>query len=158
MKIGEYIELIRSLEHDRLMLVKERGSILATRFEDVVKIGTNASTEQMLSAHDEFLSSSVDQITKLNKKIDDLTEQIVEGRSRINKQNNELGISEKLTQVKHLRMELSTLDKIVNGDRYDRLNTEMIRMADIRGRLVALERAKRSIENEIRVSNYSNDI
>jgi hypothetical protein len=157
-KIGEYIEDVRAMEHERLMLVKERGSILSQRFEDVIKIGSNATTIETLEAHNTFLTSSTDRIKDLNSKIDALLEMVVQGRARINRRNTELGMSEKLTRVKHIRMELSVLDKIINGDRYDRTDPEIVRLAGLRERIKSLEKAKRALETEIKGSNYSNEI
>jgi prefoldin subunit 5 len=158
MKIGEYIELIRALEHDRLMLIKERTSIISQRFEDVVKIGSNATTAETLTAHVTFITESTSKIKELNQQIDQIMEKVIVGRTRINKRNTELGISEKLTRVKHIRIELSTLDKMVNNDRYDRNDQEIIRVAELRNRIKMFENAKRVLENEIKGSNYANDI
>jgi hypothetical protein len=158
MKIGEFIEEIRALEHDRQMLIKERDSILSQRFEDAVKIGSNATPSETLRAHDEFLTLATSQIRELNVQIDDIMEKVVVGRGRINRRNTELGVSEKLTRVKHLRMELSVLDKLINRDRYDRIDPEILRIAGMRDRLATLEKVKRVLENEIKGSNYSNEI
>lgn len=158
MKIGEFIEETRALEHDRLMLVKERGAILSQHFEDVVKLGSNATTIETLKAHDGFIMFATSRVTELNTQIDDLVEKVIAGRALINKRNTELGVSEKLTRVKHLRMELSVIDKLVNGDRYDRTEPEIVRISGMRDRLKTLERAKRVLENEIKGSNYANDI
>jgi hypothetical protein len=158
MKIGEFIEEIRTLEHERQMLIKERGSILSQRFEDAVKIGSNATPSETHQAHEEFLKLTTNRIKELNSQIDDIVEKVVTGRVRINRRNTELGVSEKLTRVKHLRMELSVLDKLINGDRYDRIDHEIVRIAGMRDRLKTLEKAKRALENEIKGSNYSNDM
>jgi hypothetical protein len=157
MKIGELIEQIREKEYNKAQIVKERAAVITARFEDI-RIGANATTAEIQAIHDDFNRNKTTEVARLNAEIDVLIGDIIDGRNQINRRNVELGVSRKLTAIKHLRMELSDLDKHINHDRYDRLDADVVQATGIRDRVRQLEKEKRALESEIRVSNYSNDI
>src|SRR3989344_9261726 len=117
MKISEKLAITRRQEGELTRLYDLRESIAKQSFRESTIRVEKETIKDIEKRQKEFLESKKSKVADIDKRIRQLTMDIVEGKNKINKKNVEIGIDRKLAEIKYLRIELSKLMKLAKVSR-----------------------------------------
>ena len=159
MKISEKLSIIRRREGELTRLYELRESIAKQSFKEST-IRTEKETAKELEARQkDFLANKKSKIADIEKRIWQLTQEIVEGKNQINRKNVETGIDKKLAEIKYLRIGLSKLMGLIKGSRYfTSFDSDVFEELGLAVKIKDLEEQKQKLDNEIQKSNWSIEI
>ena len=159
MKISEKLAIIRRKEGELTRLYELRESIAKQSFKESA-IRTEKETAKEIEARQKgFLANKKLKIADIDKRIGQLTQEIVEGKNQINRKNVETGIDKKLAEIKYLRIELSKLMGLIKGSRYfTSFDSDVFEELGLAVKIKDLEEQKQKLDNEIQKSNWSIEI
>ena len=156
MKISEKLSIIRRREGELTRLYELRESIAKQSFKEST-IRTEKETAKEIEARQKyFLANKKSKIADIEKRIGQLTREIIDGKNEINKKNVEVGIDKKLAEIKYLRIELSKLMGLIKGSRYfTSFDSDVFEELGLAVKIKELEEQKQNAEKAVLEANKS---
>ena len=159
MKISEKLAVIRRKEGELMRLYELRESIAKQSFKESIIRTEKETTKEIEARQKEFITNKKSKIIDIEKKIGQLTREIINGKNEINKKNVEIGIDKKLAEIKYLRIELSKLMNLIKRGRiFDSFDSDVFEELGLAVKIKELEEQKQKLDNEIQKSNWSIEI
>ncbi|MBI1935464.1 hypothetical protein HYS31_03405 [Candidatus Woesearchaeota archaeon] len=156
MKISEKLAITRRLEGELTRLYDLRESIAKQSFKESAIRTEKDTAKEIEKRQKEFLESKKSKVEDIDKRIKQLTKDIVEGKNQLNKKNVEIGIDRKLVEIKYLRIELSKLMRLAKVSSYsDSLDSDVFEELGISAKIKEFEEKKQKIDSEIQKANWS---
>ena len=159
MKVSEKLAIIRRQEGELTRLYELRESIAKQSFKETAIRTEKETSKEIEKRQKEFLDNKKAKVAECDKKIRQLTKDIVEAKNMINRKNVEIGIDKKLAEIKYLRIELSKLMNLIKRSRiFDSLDADVFEELGLAIKIKELEEQKQKLDNEIQKSNWSIEI
>ena len=159
MKISEKLAITRRQEGELTRLYDLRESIAKQSFRESTIRVEKETIKDIEKRQKEFLESKKSKVADIDKRIRQLTMDIVEGKNKINKKNVEIGIDRKLAEIKYLRIELSKLMRLAKVSSYsDSFDADVFEQLGLSVKIKELEEQKQKLDNEIQKTNWSVEI
>ena len=153
MRLSEALYERKKLETRILRLMDYRRAIFK---KELPIIKDEALTDRDKRNHS-FLNLNKKEIDNINIEIDDLKAKFADLAHKITEKNSEISIDKKLMNMKFIRLELASLNKI-REERYDGLDLDKLKETGIEKRLENIEEEKRKLDSQILHLNYTNEI
>ncbi len=155
MKISEKLAIIKGQEGELMRLYELRDSIAKQSFKEVAIRTEKETAKEIEKRQKEFINNKKAKVTEIDKKITQLTKEIIEGKNSVNRKNVEIGIDKKLAEIKYLRIELSKLMNLIKRGRiFDSLDAEVFEELGLAAKIKELEEQKQKLDNEIQKTNW----
>src|SRR3990167_208509 len=103
MKISEKLAITRRQEGELTRLYDLRESIAKQSFKESTIRTEKETSKEIEKKQKEFMENKKAKVIECDRKIEQLTKGIVEGKNQLNKKNVEIGIDKKLAEIKYLR-------------------------------------------------------
>ena len=159
MKISEKLAITRRQEGELTRLYDLRESIAKQSFKESTIRVEKETIKDIEKRQKEFLENKKSKVEEIDKRIRQLTKDIVEGKNQLNKKNVEIGIDRKLAEIKYLRIELSKLMKLAKVSSYsDSFDADVFEQLGLSVKIKELEEQKQKLDNEIQKTNWSVEI
>ena len=159
MKISEKLAITRRQEGELTRLYDLRESIAKQSFRESTIRVEKETIKDIEKRQKEFLESKKSKVADIEKRIRQLTMDIVEGKNKINKKNVEIGIDRKLAEIKYLRIELSKLMRLAKVSSYsDSFDADVFEQLGLSVKIKELEEQKQKLDNEIQKTNWSVEV
>jgi len=159
MKISEKLAITRRQEGELTRLYDLRESIAKQSFRESTIRVEKETIKDIEKRQKEFLESKKSKVADIDKRIRQLTMDIVEGKNKINKKNVEIGIDRKLAEIKYLRIELSKLMRLAKVSSYsDSFDADVFEQLGLSVKIKELEEQKQKLDNEIQKTNWSVEV
>lgn len=156
MKISEKLAMTRRQEGELTRLYELRESIAKQSFRESTIRTEKETRKDIEKRQKEFLENKKSKIGEIDKRIRQLTKDIVEGKNQLNKKNVEIGIDKKLAEIKYLRIELSKLMRLAKVSSYsDSFDADVFEQLGLSVKIKELEEQKQKLDNEIQRTNWS---
>jgi hypothetical protein len=155
MKLAEALYERKKIETRILRLMEYRKEIFRKSFPEI--------KDEDIKSRDRrykiFLKSIGKQIHKINEDIDLNIKEYLDLAHKINIQNLELELDKKLLEMKFIRLELSSLDRLRKSGYVEEISDlERIDMLKIDQRLELIEEKKRRLDNTLQQLNHTNEV
>ena len=142
-----------------MLLYDLRESIAKQSFRESTIRTEKETSKEIEKKQKEFMENKKAKVIECDKKITQLTKEIVEGKNRLNKKNVEIGIDRKLAEIKYLRIELSKLMKLAKASSYsESFDADVFEQLGLSVKIKELEEQKQKLDNEIQKTNWSVEI
>lgn len=151
MKISEKLSEIKRKEGELSRLVEARKNIFKKEFSGF----REANKEDFKKEKDFFINNKKDEFEKLTEKINELTNNIISDKNKINNLNIKAGIDKKILEIKYIRIELSRIMKLLSEYSYDPEVGSFLKIEDY---IKKLENDKSRIDAEIQHFNWSTEL
>ena len=159
MKISEKLAITRRQEGELIRLYELRESIAKQSFRESTIRTEKDTSKEIEKRQKEFLENKKSKVEEIDKRVRQLTMDIVESKNKINKKNVEIGIDRKLAEIKYLRIELSKLMKLAKVSSYsDSFDADVFEQLGLSVKIKELEEQKQKLDNEIQKTNWSVEI
>ena len=159
MKISEKLAITRRQEGELIRLYELRESIAKQSFRESTIRVEKETIKDIEKRQKEFLENKKSKVEEIDKRIRQLTMDIVEGKNKINKKNVEIGIDRKLAEIKYLRIELSKLMRLAKVSSYsDSFDADVFEQLGLSVKIKELEEQKQKLDNEIQKTNWSVEV
>ena len=159
MKISEKLAITRRQEGELIRLYELRESIAKQSFRESTIRVEKETIKDIEKRQKEFLENKKSKVEEIDKRVRQLTMDIVESKNKINKKNVEIGIDRKLAEIKYLRIELSKLMKLAKVSSYsDSFDADVFEQLGLSVKIKELEEQKQKLDNEIQKTNWSVEI
>lgn len=159
MKLSEQLSKNRQTEGELLRLYSIRKSLVEKSIPARLVNPEKYSEEMIIINEQKFLQEKKSKLSEIDTKTDRLKEYLIEVKNLINKINIELGIDQKLIEMKYLRIELANLMKLIKEDTYSsRIDIDIYEELGISQRIKELEARKAKLESHIQHTNWTNDL
>ncbi|GEM_PF-3577290 len=156
MKISEKLAITRRQEGELTRLYDLRESIAKQSFKESTIRTEKDTAKEIEKRQKEFLESKKSKVAEIDKRIRQLTKDIVEGKNQLNKKNVEIGIDRKLAEIKYLRIELSKLMRLAKAGSYsDSFDADVFEQLGLSVKIKELEEQKQKLDSEIQKTNWS---
>ena len=156
MKISEKLAITRRQEGELIRLYELRESIAKQSFRESTIRVEKETIKDIEKRQKEFLENKKSKVEEIDKRVRQLTMDIVESKNKINKKNVEIGIDRKLAEIKYLRIELSKLMKLAKVSSYsDSFDADVFEQLGLSVKIKELEEQKQKLDNEIQKTNWS---
>ena len=156
MKISEKLSITRRQEGELTRLYDLRESIAKQSFRESVIRAEKETAKEIEKRQKEFLENKKSKVAEIDKRIRQLTKDIVEGKNQLNKKNVEIGIDKKLAEIKYLRIELSKLMRLAKVSSYsDSFDADVFEQLGLSVKIKELEEQKQKLDSEIQKTNWS---
>jgi hypothetical protein len=158
MKLTEVLGELKKFDGELNKLYGKRQKILT------MKRITHTDKMTLQEIKDEEAKMSTERKEKfilVEKEIERMKERIIENKLLLMKKNQELGLNEKIINVKMIRIELSKLMELVTNKSYifsDELVDSIVDELNLNERITELEDEKRKLDAEIQAINWSNSV
>ena len=159
MKISEKLAITRRQEGELNRLYDLRESIAKQSFRESTIRTEKETSKEVEKKQKEFLENKKSKVAEIDKRIRQLTKDIVEGKNQVNRKNVEIGIDKKLAEIKYLRIELSKLMKLAKVSSYsESFDADVFEQRGLSVKIKELEEQKQKLDNEIQKTNWSVEI
>jgi|SRR3989338_2765884 len=159
MKISEKLAIIRRQEGELMRLYELREGIAKQSFKESAIRTEKETSKEIEKKQKEFLENKKAKVIECDKKITQLTKDVIEGKNHVNRKNVEIGIDKKLAEIKYLRIELSKLMNLIKRGRiFDSFDADVFEELDLSAKIKELEEQKQKLDNEIQKTNWSTDL
>lgn len=156
MKISEKLAIIRRQEGELMRLYELRESIAKQSFKESTIRTEKETSKEIEKKQKEFMDNKKAKVMECDKKIAQLTKEIVGGKNQVNKKNVEVGTDKKLAEIKYMRIELSKLMKLIKSGRiFDSFDADVFEELGLSAKIKEIEEQKQKLDNEIQKSNWS---
>ena len=156
MKISEKLAIIRRQEGELTRLYELRDSIAKQSFKETAIRTEKETTKEVEKRQKEFLENKKSKVAECDKRIRQLTTDIVEAKNLVNRKNVETGIDKKLAEIKYLRIELSKLMRLAKVSSYsDSFDADVFEQLGLSVKIKELEEQKQKLDSEIQKTNWS---
>ena len=156
MKISEKLAITRRQEGELIRLYELRESIAKQSFRESTIRVEKETIKDIEKRQKEFLENKKSKVEEIDKRVRQLTMDIVESKNKINKKNVEIGIDRKLAEIKYLRIELSKLMKLAKVSSYsDSFDADVFEQLGLSVKIKELEEQKQKLDSEIQKTNWS---
>jgi hypothetical protein len=158
MKLTEVLGELKKFDGELNKLYGKRQKILTAK-----KI-THTDKMTLQEIKDEESKMSTERKEKfilVEKEIERMKERIIENKLLLMQKNQELGLNEKIINLKMIRIELSKLMELVTNKSYifsDELADSIVEELGLNERITELEDEKRKLDAEIQAINWSNSV
>ena len=159
MKISEKLAIIRMQEGELMRLYDLRESIAKQSFKESTIRTEKETSKEIEKKQKDFLENKKAKVTECDKKITQLTKEIVEGKNQVNKKNVEVGTDKKLAEIKYMRIELSRLMKLIKSGRiFESFDADVFEELGLATKIKEIEEQKQKLDNEIQKTNWSTEL
>lgn len=159
MKISEKLAIIKRQEGELMRLYELRDSVAKQSFKESTIRTEKETSKEIEKKQKEFLKNKKSKVAEIDKKIRQLTKEVIEGKNAVNKRNVEIGIDKKLAEMKYLRIELSKLMNLIKRGRiFDSFDADVFEELGLGVKIKELEEQKQKLDNEIQKTNWSTDL
>lgn len=158
MKISEKLSEIKQKECEIMRLFGQKDNVCNASLDTSLFNKEKTSNKELEKRYRNFEADKVDKIKKIDKKIDQLRNEIIEGKSALNKINVEKGIDKLLLQIKYDRIELSKLMRLAIPSSYRSVDIDSVDKLGINKRLKEVEARKNALDAEVQHLNWTHDV
>ncbi len=159
MKISEKLAITRRQEGELMRLYDLRDSIAKQNFKESTIRTEKETSKEIEKKQKEFMDNKKAKVIECDKKIMQLTKEIVDGKNQVNRKNVEIGIDKKLAEIKYLRIDLSKLMNLIERGRiFDSFDADVFEELGLDSKIKELEEQKQKLDNEIQKINWSTEL
>lgn len=155
--ISETLMEVKTIQSDLLRAIEVREEVITKALTFKVWETEKKTAKQLEQLEEDFVKDKSKRLTDINKKINGLKKQLLDLKHKVNQKNIELGIDNKILEVKWLRIELSKLMIYITKKNYfsgsGDLSTEHLEKIGLLDTIKGLEDKKRKLDADIQSIN-----